>query len=45
MDQLDEARDIALLYSAKYQEALRLYHGHRVWGQAFNIRDLVLHFV
>ena len=26
MDQLDEARDIALLYSAKYQQALRRYH-------------------
>ena len=26
MDQLDEARDIALLHSAKYQQALRWYH-------------------
>ena len=26
MDQLDEARDIALLRSAKYQQALRWYH-------------------
>ena len=42
MDKLDEARDIALLYSAKYQQVLRQYHSHRVWGQAFNIRDLVL---
>ena len=30
MDQLDEARDIALLRSAKYQQALRRYHDQRV---------------
>ena len=45
MDQLDEARDVALLRSAKYQQALRWYHSRRVWGQAFNIGDLVLHLV
>jgi hypothetical protein len=42
MDQLEEARDIALLHSAKYHQALRWYHHHRVRGQAFSIRDLVL---
>ena len=42
MDQLDEARDIALLRSAKYQQALRWYHSDRVWGRSFNVRDLVL---
>ena len=42
MDQLDEARDIALLRSAKYQQALRRYHSHQVQGRAFNIRDMVL---
>ena len=26
MDQLDEARDVTLLRSAKYQQALRWYH-------------------
>ena len=26
MDQLDEARDVTLLCSAKYQQALRQYH-------------------
>ena len=26
MDLLDEARDVALLHSAKYQQALRWYH-------------------
>ena len=42
MDQLDKARDIALLHSAKYQQALRRYHSRRVWDRAFNVRDLVL---
>ena len=42
MDQLDEARDIALLRSAKYQQALRWYHGQQVRDRAFNIGDLVL---
>ena len=32
MDQLDEARDVALLRSAKYQQALRWYHSHLVQG-------------
>jgi hypothetical protein len=45
MDQLDEARDVALLHSAKYQQALRRYHGHRVRGQTFNIGNLVLHLI
>ena len=45
MDQLDEARDIALLRSAKYQQALRWYHNRRVWGLSFNIEDLVLRLV
>ena len=30
MDQLDEACDVALLRSAKYQQVLRRYHNHRV---------------
>ena len=42
MDQLEEARDVALLHSAKYQQALRRYHNRRVWDRAFNVRDLVL---
>ena len=45
MDQLDEACDVALLRSAKYQQALRRYHSRRVRGRAFNIEDLVLHLV
>jgi len=31
-----------LLRSAKYQQALRRYHQHRIKGRAFNIGDLVL---
>ena len=42
MDQLDEARNIALLRSAKYQQALSRYHSRGVRGQALNIEDLVL---
>ena len=45
MDQLDEACDVALLHSAKYQQALRQYHSHRVQGRAINIGDLVLRLV
>ena len=45
MDQLDEAHDIALLRSAKYQQVLHRYHSRRVWGRAFNIGDLVLRLV
>ena len=45
MDQLDEAHDVALLHSAKYQQALRRYHSRRVRGRAFNVEDLVLHLV
>ena len=45
MDQLDEACNVALLRSAKYQQALRRYHSRRVWGRAFNVGDLVLRLV
>ena len=34
-DQLGEARDIALLDSAKYQQALRRYHDWNVRERAF----------
>jgi len=45
MDQLDEARDVTLLRSAKYQQALQRYHSRRVRDRAFNVEDLVLHLV
>ena len=43
--QLDEACNVALLRSAKYKQALRRYHSHRVRGRAFNVGDLVLRLV
>jgi hypothetical protein len=42
IDQLDEARDIALLRCAKYQQALRCYHERNVRPREFHIGDLVL---
>ena len=45
MDQLDEARDIALLRSANYQQVLQRYHSQRVRDRAFNVGDLVLRLV
>ena len=45
MDQLDKAHDIALLHSAKYQQALRRYHGRWVRDRAFNVGDLVLRLI
>jgi hypothetical protein len=32
MDKLEEACDVALLHSTKYQQALRQYHHRRMWG-------------
>ena len=42
MDPLDEAHHVALLRSAKNQQALHQYHSRRVRGWAFNVGDLVL---
>jgi hypothetical protein len=42
IDQLDEAHDVALLRSAKYQQALRCYHERNVCPREFHIGDLVL---
>jgi hypothetical protein len=42
IDQLDEARDVVLLQSAKYQQALRRYHERSVRPHEFRVRDLVL---
>ncbi|RLN17984.1 putative gag-pol precursor -orf2 [Panicum miliaceum] len=36
---------MALLHSAKYQQALRRHHSRKVQGRAFNIGDLVLRLV
>jgi hypothetical protein len=42
VDQLEEARDVALLHFTKYQQALHRYHHRRVRGRLFTIEDLVL---
>jgi transposase InsO family protein len=42
IDQLDKARDVALLRSSKYQQALGCYHERSVRPREFHVRDLVL---
>jgi hypothetical protein len=42
LDQLEEARDVALLHSARYQQSLRRYHAQRVRPRGFQVGDLVL---
>ena len=41
-DQLEEARDVALLHSAKYQQALRCYQARRIQSRDLKVGDLVL---
>jgi transposase InsO family protein len=42
LDQLEEARDVALLHSALYQQSLRRYHARGVRPRGFQVGDLVL---
>jgi hypothetical protein len=42
LDQLEEARDVALLHSARYQQSLRRYHDKHVCRRDLNVGDLVL---
>jgi hypothetical protein len=42
LDQLEEARDVALLHSARYQQSLRRYHDKHVRRRDLNVGDLVL---
>jgi transposase InsO family protein len=42
LDQLEEARDVALLHWARYQQSLRRYHARWVWPRVFQVGDLVL---
>jgi hypothetical protein len=42
LDQLEEARDIALLHLAQYQQSLRRYHARRIRPRGFQVGDLVL---
>jgi hypothetical protein len=41
-DLLDEARDVALVRSAVYQQSLCNYHSRRVRGRSFEPGNLVL---
>ena len=42
LDQLEETRDVALLHSAKYQQALRRYQARRIRSRDLKVGDLVL---
>jgi transposase InsO family protein len=42
LDQLEEARDVVLLHSARYQQSLRCYHARRVRPRGFQVGHLVL---
>jgi hypothetical protein len=42
LDQLEEARDRALLHSARYQQSLRRYHARGVRPRDLQVGDLVL---
>jgi hypothetical protein len=42
LDQLDEARTVALMHSARYQQALRRYQARKIRRRDFNDGDLVL---
>jgi hypothetical protein len=42
IDQLNEARDVALLRSAKYQQVLRRYQECNMCPREFRVDDLVL---
>jgi transposase InsO family protein len=42
LDQLEEARDMALLHSARYQQSLRRYHARGVRYRDLQVGDLVL---
>jgi hypothetical protein len=42
LDQLEKARDVALLHSARYQQSLQRYHDKHVCRRDLNVGDLVL---
>jgi hypothetical protein len=42
LDQLEEARDMAMLHSPRYQQSLRRYHDRHVRRRDLGIGDLVL---
>jgi hypothetical protein len=42
LDQIDEARDVAMMHSTRYQQALRWYQAQKIRRRDFNEGDLVL---
>jgi hypothetical protein len=42
LDQIDDASDVVMMHSARYQQALRQYLAQRIRRQDFNKGDLVL---
>ena len=42
LDQLEEARDMALLHSVRYQQSLRRYHARGVRSRDLQVGDLAL---
>jgi hypothetical protein len=42
LNQIDEARDVAMMHSARYQQALRRYQAQKIQHRDFNEGDLVL---
>jgi hypothetical protein len=42
VDLLDEAREMALVHSASYQQTLRGYHKRKIQGRTLEVGDLVL---
>jgi hypothetical protein len=42
LDQLEEARDMALQHSARYQQSLRRYHARGVRSRDLQVGELVL---
>jgi hypothetical protein len=42
LDQLDEAHTVALMHSARYQQAMRQYQAQKIRRRDFNEGDLVL---
>jgi hypothetical protein len=39
---MDKTRDVAMMYSTRYQQALRRYEAQKIWRRDFNEGDLVL---
>jgi hypothetical protein len=42
LDQLEEARDVVLLHSVRYQQSLQCYHDKHIRRRDLNVSDLVL---